>query len=118
MTGKLCPVVRDNHVQFATSFNQARRSLNSCTVIMWCTACWGQANANPSPLFADEQVLGDEKVAPLAKGGVAFLFESNSGVDMPFEVEVIVYRRMDGNGFLLTSHAPEARHRPLSPSER
>jgi len=26
----------------------------------------------------DEQVLGDEKVAPLAKGGVAFLFDQIS----------------------------------------
>ena len=50
-----------------------------------------QSNANQSPLFANEQVLGDEKVAPLAKSGVAFLFESNSGVDVPFEVEVIVH---------------------------
>ena len=40
-------------------------------------------------------MLGDVKVAPFAKGGVAFLFESNSGVDMLFEVEVIVHRRMD-----------------------
>ncbi len=29
-----------------------------------------QANANSSPLFAHEQVLGNEKVAPLAKRGV------------------------------------------------
>ena len=50
-----------------------------------------QSNANPSPFFANEQVLGDEKVAPLAKGGVAFLFEANSWVDVPFEVKVIVH---------------------------
>ena len=50
-----------------------------------------QSNANPSPLFANEQVLGDEKVAPFAKRGVAFLFEPNSCVDVPFEVEVIVH---------------------------
>ena len=50
-----------------------------------------QANANQSLLFATQQVLGDEKVAPLAKGSVAFLFESDSGVDVPFEVEVIVH---------------------------
>jgi hypothetical protein len=50
-----------------------------------------QANANQSPIFANEQVLGDEKVAPFAKSGVAFLFEPNSGVDVPFEVEVIVH---------------------------
>ena len=36
-------------------------------------------------------MLDDKKVAPLAKGGVAFLFESNSGVDVPFEVKVIVH---------------------------
>ena len=53
----------------------------------WCC----QSNANPSPIFADEQVLGDEKVAPLAKRGVSFLFEPDSGVDVPFEVEVIVH---------------------------
>jgi hypothetical protein len=50
-----------------------------------------QANANQSPFFADEQVLCDEKVAPLAKRGVSFLFEPSSGVDVPFEVEVIVH---------------------------
>jgi len=52
---------------------------------------WCQSNANPSPLFANEQVLGDEKVAPFAKRGVAFLFEPYSGLDVPFEVEVIVH---------------------------
>jgi hypothetical protein len=52
---------------------------------------WCKANANPSPIFADEQVLGDEKVAPLAKRGVSFLFEPYSGVDVPFEVEEIVH---------------------------
>ncbi|KCZ87965.1 hypothetical protein HJO_16315 [Hyphomonas johnsonii MHS-2] len=30
-------------------------------------------NANWSPVFADEQVLSDEKIAPLAKSGVSFL---------------------------------------------
>ena len=48
-------------------------------------------SANQSPLFANELVLGDEKVAPFAKSGVTFLFKSNSGVDVPFEVEVIVH---------------------------
>jgi len=41
---------------------------------------WCQSNPNPSPLFADEQVLSHEKVAPFTKSGVAFLFEPNSGV--------------------------------------
>ena len=50
-----------------------------------------QSNANQSPQFADEQVLGDEKVAPFANRGVSFLFEPDSGVDVPFEVEVIVH---------------------------
>jgi hypothetical protein len=50
-----------------------------------------QANANQSPSFADQQVLCDEKVAPFAKSGVAFLFEPYSGVDVPIEVEVIVH---------------------------
>jgi hypothetical protein len=52
---------------------------------------WCQANANQSPIFADGKVLGDEKVAPFAKSSVAFLFKSNSGVYMPFEIEVIVH---------------------------
>jgi hypothetical protein len=52
---------------------------------------WCQANASPSPIFADEQVLGDKKVAPFAKSGVSFLFEPDSGVDVLFEVEVIVH---------------------------
>ena len=50
-----------------------------------------QSNANRSPFFADKQVLSDEKIAPLAKGGVAFLFEADSRVDVPFQIEVIVY---------------------------
>jgi hypothetical protein len=50
-----------------------------------------QANANQSLLFATQQVLGDEKVAPLAKSDVAFLLEPDSCVDVPFEVEVIVH---------------------------
>ena len=41
--------------------------------------------------LAGQQVLGDEKVAPLAKRGVSLLFEPDSGVDMPFEAEVIVH---------------------------
>ena len=45
----------------------------------------------PVSVFADEQVLGDEKVAPLAKSGVAFLLEPDSCVDVPLEVEVIVH---------------------------
>ena len=52
---------------------------------------WCQANANRSPLFPNEQVLGDKKVAPFAKSGVAFLFKLNSGVYMPFEIEVVVH---------------------------
>jgi hypothetical protein len=36
-------------------------------------------------------VLGDEKVAPFAKGGISFLFEPKSGVDMLFEIQVIVH---------------------------
>jgi hypothetical protein len=50
-----------------------------------------QAIANPSPIFADEQVLGDKKVAAFAKNGVAFLFEADFRVDVPFQIEVIVY---------------------------
>ena len=45
--------------------------------------------------FRDAQVLGDEKVAPLAKRGVSFLFEPDSGVYVPFQIEVVVHRRMD-----------------------
>jgi len=69
-----------------------RRSGRACTFERWLESferCC-QADANQSPLFANDEVLGDEKVAPLAKGGVAFLFEANSRVDVPFEVEVIV----------------------------
>jgi len=40
---------------------------------------------------ATQQVLGDEKVAPFAKSGVAFLFELNCDVDVPFKVQLIVY---------------------------
>jgi len=50
-----------------------------------------QSNANRSPLLANEQVLGDEKATPFAKSGVSFLFKPNSGVSVPFKVEVIVH---------------------------
>jgi hypothetical protein len=50
-----------------------------------------QANANQSPQFAVQRVLGDEKVPPLTKSGVSFLLESNSGIDVPFKIEVIVH---------------------------
>ena len=43
--------------------------------------------------MARQWVLSDEKVAPLGKRGVAFLFESNSGVDVPFEIEEMRHRR-------------------------
>jgi len=36
-------------------------------------------------------VLGDEKVAPFAKGDVTFQFDPYPGVDVTFEVEVIVH---------------------------
>lgn len=42
-----------------------------------------QANANQSPLFAREQVLGNEKIAPFAKCGVPVSFEGCSRVEMP-----------------------------------
>lgn len=51
-----------------------------------------QTNSNQSPLFTDEQVLSDEKVAPFAKGGVSPLLEVCTGVELPFEIKVIVYR--------------------------
>ena len=50
-----------------------------------------QTNANPPPLFADEEVLGDAKVAPFVKRGVSFLAEPCSGVDVLYEVQVIVH---------------------------
>ena len=50
-----------------------------------------QPNANRSPLYANEQVLGDEQVVAFAKGSVSILFKPNSGVYMPSEVEVIVH---------------------------
>jgi hypothetical protein len=53
-----------------------------------------QANANQSLLFADEQVLGDEKVAPLAKSGVAFLFGLGSRVYVPFEESLTLERQL------------------------
>jgi len=58
---------------------------------LWIAERCGQSRANQSSFFAGRQVLGDEKVAPLAKRGVTFLFEPDSGADVPFEVEVIVY---------------------------
>jgi hypothetical protein len=42
-------------------------------------------------MFADEQVLGDEKVAPVAKRGVAHCFEPGPSVHISLVVAVIVY---------------------------
>jgi hypothetical protein len=42
-------------------------------------------------VFADEQASGRNQLAPFEKSGVSFLFEPDSGVDVPFEVEVIVH---------------------------
>lgn len=52
---------------------------------------WCQTNSKQSLFFADQQVQSDEKVAPLAKRGVSFLFEPDSSVDVPFEIKVIVH---------------------------
>jgi len=52
---------------------------------------WCQSNANQSPVFANEQVLGDEKVAPLAKRGVTHCFEPSPSIDISLMIEVIVY---------------------------
>lgn len=54
-----------------------------------------QANANQSPLFATEQVLGDTKIALFAKGGVTRRFEPGSPFDISLMVEMIVHRRVD-----------------------
>lgn len=65
---------------------------------------WCQSDANQSPLVAGQQVLADEKVAPFAKRGVSFLFKPNSGVYVPFEIEVIVHLRLKQGELLQTSH--------------
>ena len=56
----------------------------------WCC----QSNANPSPLFAGQQVLHNEKFAPFAKGGVSQRFKSGPPLDVSLVIEMIVYRRM------------------------
>lgn len=58
---------------------------------MWIDIGCCQSNANPSPEIAGLQEPGNDKVAPLAQGGVTFQFESGSSVYVPFEVEVIVH---------------------------
>ena len=50
-----------------------------------------QSNANQSPLFAGQQVLGSDKVASLEKGGVSELFKSGSGLDIALMIEMIVH---------------------------
>ena len=50
-----------------------------------CRCC--QTNSKQSPFFADQQLLGDEKLPPFAKRGVSFLFEPDFGVNVPFEIE-------------------------------
>jgi hypothetical protein len=51
-----------------------------------------QTNANQSPLFANEQVLGDEKVAPLAKRGFSHRLEPGLSIDLSLMVEVVAHR--------------------------
>ena len=50
-----------------------------------------QSNANQSPFFAGQQVLGDKKVAPLAKRDVSHCFEPGSPFDVSLMIEVIVH---------------------------
>jgi len=50
-----------------------------------------QSNANQSPLFANKQMLGDEKVAPFAKSGVTHCFEPSPPIDISLMIEVIVH---------------------------
>ena len=50
-----------------------------------------QTNANQSQLFANEEVLGGEKVAPLTKGGVTHCLEPVPSIDIPLKTEVIVH---------------------------
>jgi hypothetical protein len=53
----------------------------------WCC----QFNANQSAAFADEQVPGAEKIAPLAQFGVVLLIEGLSKADFSFEIEVVAH---------------------------
>jgi hypothetical protein len=47
--------------------------------------------STPSPVFANEQVPGDKKVAPLTRGGVSHPFKQAPLVDISLMVEVIVH---------------------------
>ena len=76
-----------------------------------------QTNSNPSLHGQDGCPLFRIKTAPLGKSSGTVQFEIWSGVEAAFRIEEIVNRGVDGGELLQTSHAPEAKHRPLSSSE-
>ena len=76
-----------------------------------------QTNSNPSLHGQDGCPLFRTKTAPLGKSGGTVQLEIWSRVEVSFRIEEVVNRGMDGGEFLQTSHALEAKHRPLSSSK-
>ena len=77
-----------------------------------------QTNANQSMQGQWSYPLCHAQVTPLSESGNAVKLEVFSAVEVAFLVEMIVDRRVDGDGFLQCSRSSEAQHRPLSSSKR
>ena len=58
------------------------------------------------------------ELTPLSERGNAVLFENVAAVEVAVQVEVVMDRGMGRGKFLESFYIPEARHRPLSSSER
>ncbi len=64
------------------------------------------------------QTLSRGESTPLGQRGGSVLFENVAAVEVAVVVEVVMDRGMGSGKFLESFYNPEARHRPLSSSER
>ena len=86
----------------------------------------GGPNASGGIVRLTRRELADQKrswfshgeLTPLSERGNAVLFENVAAVEVAVLVEVIMDRGMGSGKFLESFYILEARHRPLSSSER
>ncbi len=91
-------------------------AVQTCLTMKVLFGCW-QTNANLSPFAQTRRASGRAEAAPLSECGGAGLLEEGPGGEGAFLVEVVEDRGVDGSELLQCSHAPEAEHRPLTPSK-
>ncbi len=77
-----------------------------------------QTNSNQSQFCGKDTNLCGKKLPPFSKSDGAVQFEIVAGVDVTFEVEVVVDGGVDGDEFLQTSLPTKSQHRTLSSSKR